>query len=547
MTQQLDRAHAGVAAGSRRLLTGAWAPAVPAVLTMLVVGFQLGRAPLWRDELATWSAASRPLPDLWRMLAGIDAVTGPYYAFMHGWTALFGDSVVALRLPSLLAMAGAAAVTTRLGTDLFGPRAGLLAGSLFAVVPSTSRYGQEARAYAFAALFAALATLLLVRAVRRPDARRFAGYGAALLALGLSNVVALLLVAGHATAVLPGRRAAVGPVASRRPAVGSAGSRRPAVGSAGSHRPAVGSASRRPAVGSADRDRAPAVGSASRRRAVVGFAGTVGAVGVLLAPLLWRGHGQQGVQLGWVGTPGPGNLVELPGSVLQAQAVGGALLVLAALGWALTGGRWATVLALSVAAPAVLLFAAGQVAPFWVPRYLLFTVALLCVLVAGALTRVRLPCALALVVVIAALGGPAQVALRRTHEWPRSAPVDYPAAVAVIRANARPGDGIVYEPRGGWRMLDVAVAYGLGGAAPRDVLVRQSAVERGELRATECGDPAGCLARAGAPRLWLLATGDRADPLATVPGKKGAALRAAYTNRQVWHEPGLTVALLTRR
>src|SRR6201991_4299407 len=107
MTQQLDPARAGVGTVPRRFLGGPWAPAA---LTLLIAGFQLGRAPLWRDELATWSAATRPLPDLWRMLGGIDAVTGPYYLFMHGWIPGFGDSAVALRLPSLLAMAGATAL-----------------------------------------------------------------------------------------------------------------------------------------------------------------------------------------------------------------------------------------------------------------------------------------------------------------------------------------------------------------------------------------------------------------------------------------------------
>ena len=487
MTQQLDPARAGVGAGPRRFLAGPWAPLLPAALTLLIAGFQLDRAPLWRDELATWSAATRPLPDLWRMLAGIDAVTGTYYLFLHGWIRLFGDSALALRLPSLLAMAGAAAVTTRLGAKLFSAPTGLIAGLLFAVVPSTSRYGQEARGYAFAALFAVLATLLLVRAVERPGWPRFAGYAAAVFGLGLCNLVALLVLAGHAAAVI------------------------------------------------------------GRRRAALGFAGAVSAAAVLLVPLVAIGRGQAGVQLDWVPRPGLGDLLALPGSVLQASAVGGALVALAALGRALAGGRWPTVLGLSVLLPAGLLFLAGLVGPYWVPRYLVVTVPALCLLAAVALCRTRLAYALAVVLLVAAFGGSAQAGLRRTHEWPRSAPVDYPGAVAVIRANAQPGDAIVYEPRGGWKMLDVAVAYGLGGAAPRDVLVRQTAVERGELRATECGDPAACLARAGAPRIWLLTMGDRSEPLSTVPGEKGAALRAAYATHLVWHEPGLTVALLTRR
>ncbi|MEV0713970.1 glycosyltransferase family 39 protein [Asanoa sp. NPDC050611] len=486
MTQQLDRVRAA-AAGPRRFLTGPWAPVVPAVLTLLVAGFQLDRAPLWRDELATWSAATRPLPDLGRMLAGIDAVTGPYYLFMHGWIRLFGDSPLALRLPSLLAMVGAAAVTTRLGARLFDGRTGLLAGTLFAVVPATSRYGQEARGYAFAVLFTVLATLLLARAVERPGWVRWVLYALAVFGLGLCNLVALLVVAGHAVAVI------------------------------------------------------------GRGRAAAGFAAAVGAAAVLLVPLVAIGRGQAGVQLDWVPRPALGDLLGLPGSVLQASAVGGALVVLAALGWALAGGRWPAVLGLSVMLPAGLLFLAALAGPYWVPRYLIGTVPPLCVLAALALRRVRLAFGLVVVLLVAALGAPAQAGLRRTHEWPRSAPVDYPGAVAVIRANAQPGDGIVYDPRDGWKMLDVAVAYGMGSGAPTDVLLWESAVQRGELRATECPDPTACLFQAAAPRLWLLTTGDRAEPLATVPGEKGAALRAGYATRQVWHEPGLTVALLTPR
>ncbi|WP_203703280.1 glycosyltransferase family 39 protein [Asanoa iriomotensis] len=460
---------------------------MPAVLTLLVAGFQLDRAPLWRDELATWSAATRPLPDLLRMLAGIDAVTGPYYLFMHGWIALFGDSAFSLRLPSLLAMVGAAALLTRLGARLFDGRTGLIAGTLFALVPTTSRYGQEARGYAFAVLFTVLATLLLARAVDRPGWVRWTLYALAVFGLGLCNLVALLVVAGHAAAVI------------------------------------------------------------GRGRAAAGFAAAVAAAALLLVPLVAVGRGQAGVQLDWVSRPGPGDLLALPGSLLQAGVVGGALVALAALGWALSGGRWPAVLGLCVLLPAGLLFLAGLSGPYWVPRYLIGTVPLACLLAALALRRVRLVLALVLVLLVAALGAPAQAALRRTHEFPRSAPVDYPAAVAVIRANAQPGDGIVYDPRGGWKMLDVAVAYGLAGAAPRDVFLWQSAVQRGELRPAECPDPTGCLFQAAAPRIWLLTTGDRAEPLATVPGEKGAALRAGYATRQVWHEPGLTVALLTPR
>ncbi|WP_344751063.1 glycosyltransferase family 39 protein, partial [Micromonospora olivasterospora] len=178
----------------------------PALLTSTVALVGIDRAQPWRDELATWSAATRPLGGLARLAGTIDAGTVPYYLLMHGWLALAGDSATALRLPSVLAMAGAAGLTAVLGERLLGRRAGLIGGVLFAAVPGTSRYAQEARPYAFVALFGVLATLLLVGALDRPGWRRWAGYAAAVAALGLAHLVALSLLAAHAVAVLARHR-----------------------------------------------------------------------------------------------------------------------------------------------------------------------------------------------------------------------------------------------------------------------------------------------------------------------------------------------------
>ncbi|WP_375155160.1 glycosyltransferase family 39 protein, partial [Micromonospora sp. 4G55] len=170
----------GSMSGKRHAVEG-WARLVwvPPLLATLTVGlYGIGHAQPWRDELATWSAATRPLGDLLRLTGTVDAATGPYYLLMHGWVRLFGDTATALRLPSALAMAGAAGLTAVLGRWLLGTRVGLLAGLLFAVLPGTSRYAQEARPYALASLFAVLATLLLVAALRRPTWTRWAWYAA---------------------------------------------------------------------------------------------------------------------------------------------------------------------------------------------------------------------------------------------------------------------------------------------------------------------------------------------------------------------------------
>lgn len=458
----------------------------PSALALLVLLFQLDRAQLWRDELATWSAASRSVPDLLRMIGTIDGVSGPYYLFMHGWIIVVGDSVLALRLPSALAMAASAALVAVLGKQLFGAPEGLIAGLLFAIVPSTSRYGQEARPYAFATLFVVLATLLLVRALARPTWPRWLAYAAAVAAVGLSHLVAVTVVAGHAAAVLL---------------------------------------------------------TAPQRRRWRSWLAAVAGAGLVLSPLAVLGRSQQIRQLDWVDQPTLWNLPGLPGSVLQSGPVGGLLLGLAAVGMASRGPR-AVALGLSVLLPTALVFVASLATPLWVPRYLVFTVPFACLLAAGPLATLRLPWALVIVAVVTVLGAPAQGELRRTHEWPRTQPIDYAAAARIIGDNRRSGDGIVYAPRDGWKLLDIAAAYHLRDDRPHDLLLVRDQAERGDLWATECAQPALCLAPA--ERVWLLVSGERDDPLGAVPQATAVPLRTQFRVDRVWRVDGLTVALLIR-
>ncbi|WP_348651005.1 glycosyltransferase family 39 protein [Micromonospora sp. WMMA1947] len=572
---------------------------VPGLLTLVVTLAGIGHAQPWRDELATWSAATRPLPDLIRMTRTIDAATGPYYLLAHGWTALAGTSPTALRLPSALAMAVAAALTARLGAVLVGRRAGLLAGVLFAVLPVTSRYGQEARPYALATLLAVLATLLLVEALRRPGRWRWAGYAAAVAALGLLHLLALTLLAAHAVVVLltaargpaavvdpPGQFRAEMPDASRprrrhprrstqprdrapverhgchgapqtptafhpatRSSAGGTSPVSPHPGGSREHGTDAPEAEPQDVTGEAREASAPG------RRVLAGWLLALVPVVVLVTPLALVARGQRGRQLDWVDPARLPDLAALPGALAQSGVVGGFVLALAALGTARLGRR-ALLPAAAVLLPVLLVFAAGAVVPLWVTRYLVFTVPFACVLAGAALagtTRTGpapqkagqpLAAGLAVVVLAGLLGLPDQAALRRTHEWPRSAPVDYAGAARIIRAEQRPGDAIVYSPRDGWLFPDLGMAYHLGPRLPRDVLVVRDQRQDASLWAVECDDPARCLA--GVDRVWLVVTGRRADPTAAVPGAKGDALRAGYTVRQVWPRPGITVALLVR-
>jgi mannosyltransferase len=85
-------------------------------------------------------------------------------------------------VPSPLA-AGTTALVCLLTTRWFDRRAGFCAGIVFAVIPMVTRMAQEARAYAFAMSFVALATLLLLKWWPNRDRRLFRPLPAFLVAL----------------------------------------------------------------------------------------------------------------------------------------------------------------------------------------------------------------------------------------------------------------------------------------------------------------------------------------------------------------------------
>jgi mannosyltransferase len=179
-------------------------PWVIAGLAALISGAWACRPSLWFDEGATISAAaSRTLPELWRLLGHIDAVHGLYYLLMHGWFALFPPTEFWSRAPSALAV-GAAAAGVVVFTRQFAPGRGIAvcAGVVFAILPRTTWAGIEARSYALSVAAAIWLTVLFVGAVRRNRPRLWVGYAAALMVSILLSLNLVLLVLVYA-AMLP--------------------------------------------------------------------------------------------------------------------------------------------------------------------------------------------------------------------------------------------------------------------------------------------------------------------------------------------------------
>src|SRR5262249_1369161 len=108
----------------------------PTLATIALGVYHIGRPELWRDELRSWSAASRTAGQIWSLLANTDAAAGVYYLVLHFWMQIFGQSATSMRLLSTMAMAGSAAMVTLIGQRLFDKRTAIVAGLIFAVIPS---------------------------------------------------------------------------------------------------------------------------------------------------------------------------------------------------------------------------------------------------------------------------------------------------------------------------------------------------------------------------------------------------------------------------
>jgi mannosyltransferase len=511
-----------------------WLCLWPGLLTLALCLYQAGRPQLWRDEFASASAASRSFGQLFGLLGKVDASTGCYYLLLHVWISVFGSSPASLRTPSAIAMAGAAVLITQIGARLYGRASGVAGGLVFALIPAVSRYGQEARAYAFALFAVALATLLLLRALDRPGRSRWVGYAASLVLVCAAHVIAVSCLLGHAVAVL---------LRWRR-----------------------------------NRERGPLLGFAGA--ALLGLA--------LAAPLMLLAHSQVNSQLSWLGPPdladplhmGLDLWTDLYASRIAALIVGALALAGVAVPLLRRSQREATVFLLAAGIlPVIAIAVVSQFGTsYFLGRYLLFTDVAWAVLAGAGLVgaarllaeRVRLPQAgrraplAALAAVLAVALGllavwPNQQGVRAygAHEWthyPRGKNPGYYAyqgAADLLARQARPGDGVVYL---GYQpiMLDLGVQYYLGHLGSRssrtaldEVFVTRTAVQNDSYFPTFCPDPAACLAKAP-DRIWVV----ELVPTSGEPRAERAQQKLLHAQYRTGSEHRLSqvdVALMVRR
>ena len=169
--------RAAGAAGPSRAATPAaiaarYAPPAAAAAAMTAAGlWGLTRdSAMGNDEVATRWAALLSLRQLAHLLRHVDAVHGLYYLLMHGWMAV-GTSPTVMRIPSVIAMAAAAALLAILGRRLTGSGwAGFFSGLIMALTPIITYYAQTARSYALVFACVLAATLALLHAMAAEQA-----------------------------------------------------------------------------------------------------------------------------------------------------------------------------------------------------------------------------------------------------------------------------------------------------------------------------------------------------------------------------------------
>ncbi len=169
------------------------------VLVLVLAGAAAVRFPglnareLWFDENCTfyivhnlydWPADG---PDQWREVAHL-----PYFAALHAWTRLAGETIWGMRSFSALVGCIGVAALGLVGRRIAGTGVGLAVAALAACSPIHVHYSQEARGYTFWLLLVTVGVYLICRAAQTMRARWWTAYAGCVWVTVLTHYFAIL-------------------------------------------------------------------------------------------------------------------------------------------------------------------------------------------------------------------------------------------------------------------------------------------------------------------------------------------------------------------
>ena len=152
-------------------------------------------APLWFDEIVTvqtqlrlpWSAMMQSYSMNHHYLFSVEAKLA---------TALFGETIWAIRLPALLFGLGTVAAVWWLARDVAGPRIAHVAALLVALSYHQVWFSQNARGYTELAFFSTLGLIFFLRGMERPARGTWIGFGLALAGAVFTHLTGVFFFAG---------------------------------------------------------------------------------------------------------------------------------------------------------------------------------------------------------------------------------------------------------------------------------------------------------------------------------------------------------------
>jgi 4-amino-4-deoxy-L-arabinose transferase-like glycosyltransferase len=131
----------------------------------------ISQRPLWYDEAFSILFSQHSIQEmLYGTLApssngSADVHPLGYYTFLHFWMKLFGDSLIAVRLPSIIFGMGGVILAYIIIKNLLGRTLGTWASLLVAVSPFQIHYSQEIRMYSLMLFLLLLATLVFWKGI----------------------------------------------------------------------------------------------------------------------------------------------------------------------------------------------------------------------------------------------------------------------------------------------------------------------------------------------------------------------------------------------
>lgn len=146
----------------------------------------------------------QPNPDhtFWDTLQGLaqfePQLTPLYFLLAKGWMGLWGSSITAIRLLSVVFSILSLPLVYLLSQELFSSGlVALLSVALFTTSPLQITYAQEARPYSLWVFFTLLSSWLLLRTLRSPSRLAWLGYGFATLFGWWTYLLAILVSLGQ--------------------------------------------------------------------------------------------------------------------------------------------------------------------------------------------------------------------------------------------------------------------------------------------------------------------------------------------------------------